>query len=325
MKEDLPLYISWNESKCPYTKVKTFVLWLFNTILWSNEDFTILYWIKELWLINDKKRFDKIYNELDRKDLLDYLENWWNIEIFCKTKWLDIDIIKRMIEREFSILVFSEFYEYISKLSLFSLGDFSQIKENNSKDILISKFSEIIIPILEMNLKTTQIGNLALFIDWLEYPKNDRFNISWRLYHLFMEDSISLTISSVLSHINKIKDSNVKINKELILECFKNSSRYFTESAISNQPLYYFNWDKKPKIDRKYDVENNKFYLWLKEKDFDSIYISNNFQIPKWIKKEYMWCPVLFSKIDYWGNKYNWILAYQLKIAELLCDLEWYN
>jgi len=83
-----------------------------------------------------------------------------------------------MIEREFSILVFSEFYEYISKLSLFSLGDFSQIKENNSKDILISKFSEIIIPILEMNLKTTQIGNLALFIDWLEYPKNDRFNIS---------------------------------------------------------------------------------------------------------------------------------------------------
>jgi len=56
-----------------------------------------------------------------------------------------------------------------------------------------------------------------------------------------MEDSISLTIKSVISHINKVKDSGVEINKSLVIDCFKNSSKYFTEGAISNQPLYYYN------------------------------------------------------------------------------------
>ena len=319
MVEKIPSYLSWKESKCPYTKIKTRILLLFNKILWSDKNFSIEYGIKKLWLSNSKHSFDITYSNLNKSDLLLCLKNWWNLESYLNENWLEVDIIKRMIEREFSVLVFTEFYEHVNDLTL---DDF-QMWDSLIEDILSNRFTLILEAILDKNLNDTLIWKLTSYINWEEYPRNENFNISWRLYHLFMDDSIYFTIKLVISHIEKIRDSWVKINKALILDCFKNSSKYFKGRAVSNQPMYYFNWWKNIKIDSFYDVNNNEFYFWNKEKDFDEVLIYNDSNKPDFLRDEYLWCPVLFTKLPFWDSSYNWILAYQLKIADLVCDLNW--
>ena len=318
-------------SECPVTGGNSF-LWAtiivplqnrLKKLLELREEYTVKYWIKELKLRNVRKDRLEIYNKINQNALYKHCESWWSIEQYCKKNSYPFYIIMMWLESDLAIIIWEKLMKVFESINVNDFVSSSFDKYNDASEYLIEKLTLSASQIIQdiWKLPKSEVNKQKLELVW--YIAKDlweKWLLTERLKNLLYRDWIHNTVKNFVEDIKLSSKNMVPVNKEKILEMLQNSKNYNSSRALSNIPLFSIT-DNYDGVTVVYCERSNQFKSALTKFQFKLI---NKFSKKDYQKEwnwEYSWCPLLYKKWKINWISENWIIAYEIKIAEKLCEL----
>jgi len=317
-----------SNSKCPVTGTDSFFMVHIITpikkkigdMIEGRETFTTKYWIKYLNLINKRNENLDEYSKVDINALYDYCEKWELLYQYCIDNWYSFDQVSRWIESDLSMIIWENLMNHIHSIDISKFNPISSTNLWESLEFVKDEFDIIIMHTLK-NINDFDNGHMLLELcKKISQELWENSAISNRLIELIFVGWVWNTVMKVADYIDNITIKWKEIDKDRVIELILNSKKFISSIALTNTPLFYIK-----QLDRKKILDFNSKDLTinynLSKKTFQSSVNSSKINFKQESGWELSWCPLLFKKWKVNWKKENWIIAYEIKIAELLCDL----